>query len=224
MVLTRMMDIIGIDVVGTVKTNRKGQPQECKFPKKGRNMKTKEGEMKCMEASMTLSNGTFGPVYMVLAWMDSKPVHLLSIFPPLQVAMRRLQPSTIPVYNSAMCGTDLEDQNASYYDARKRVWRWQHRLSTTYPLSTYPKTLYHCAQLPANKMTLLKFKMQLILDWCTPETPSDNYDADDGSDDDGFSGDEQDLWAPTSKWHEFDCHLCPQYRKTYYSTGWDAKI
>ena len=146
MVLTRMMDIIGIDVVGTVKTNRRGLHQECKFPKKGRNMKTKEGEMKCMEASMPLSNGTFGPVYMVLAWMDSKPVHLLSIFPPFQVAMRRLQPSAIPVYNSAMCGTDLEDQNASYYDARKRVWRWQHRLSTTYP------PLYHCAQLPANKM------------------------------------------------------------------------
>ena len=64
--------------------------------------------------------------------------------------------------------------------------------------------------------------MQLILDWCTPETPSDNYDADDGSDDDGFRGDEQDLWAPTSKWHEFDCHYfyvrntgkhTPQYRK-----------
>ncbi len=68
-------------------------------------------------------------------------------------------------------------------------------------------TLYSSAQLPANKMTLLKFKMQLILDWSTPETPSDNYDADDESDDAGFSGDEQDLYAPTtSKWHEFDCH------------------
>ena len=65
------------------------------------------------------------------------------------------------------------------------------------------KTLYNCAQQPANKMTLLKFKMQLVMDWCTPDVPSDDYDADDGSDDDGFSGDEQDLCAPTSKWHEF---------------------
>ena len=58
MVLTRMMDIIGIiAVVGAVKTNRRGLPacpknavktkQErpaCLFPKKGKNMKAKEGE------------------------------------------------------------------------------------------------------------------------------------------------------------------------------------
>ena len=107
-----------------------------------------------------------------------------------------------------MCGTDLEDQNASYFDARKRIWRWQHRLYMHFNniSSINAKTLYNCAQQPANKMTLLKFKMQLVMDWCTPDVPSDDYDADDGSDDDGFSGDEQDLWAPTSKWHEFASH------------------
>ncbi len=36
------------------------------------------------------------------------------------------------------------------------------------------------------KPSSLASNMQLILDWCTPETPSDDYDADDGSDDDGF--------------------------------------
>ena len=158
----------------------------------------------------------------MVAWMDSKPVHLLSTFPPFHTTCLRNattaagghakapvpQPSTIPVYNSAMCGTDLEDQNASYFDARKRIWRWQHRLYMHFNniSSINAKTLYNCAQQPANKMTLLKSKMQLVMDWCTPDVPSDDYDADDGSDDDGFSGDEQDLRAPTSKWHEFDCH------------------
>jgi hypothetical protein len=76
-----------------------------------------------------------------IAWMDNKPVHMLSTFEPfLSTADRRgfvngqyqLQnirmPSQIQAYNHGMGGTDLNDQYATYYNLHHRSWSWIRRV------------------------------------------------------------------------------------------------
>jgi hypothetical protein len=199
MVLLKMMDI-GIDIVGTVKANKKGLPKECMFPKKGRNVRLR-GEMRSMTVAMPLRAGGTVPIYFT-AWMDSKPVHMLSTFAPYQAECLRNrataagghekapcpQPTVIPVYNIAMPGTDMKDQMNSYYEIRKRGWKWQPRIFGHFNNCSNDNacTLYNC-HLPVNKkLTLLQFKMRLVLDWCTPNA-DDDVDSDGDVDSDSSS-------------------------------------
>ena len=63
----------GIHFNGTIKTNRKGVPREGTFPYKGANVRQR-GEMSCMKAEHD------DHWFYFTAWMDSKPVHMLSTY------------------------------------------------------------------------------------------------------------------------------------------------
>jgi hypothetical protein len=81
------------------------------------------------------------------AWQDSKPVHILSTFPPFaaQTARRARvngryervdlpMPSTVAIYNCAMGGTDLCDQYSSYYEFEHRTTKWHRRIFTHFSM------------------------------------------------------------------------------------------
>ena len=120
-------------VNGTVKANRKGLPKEGLFPKKGKG-KMAKGSVKCMQM--------MGSDIYLTAWMDNKPVHMLStIRPKLQEIMRKSAAegwkrvaisshSLIPAYNFGMGGTDRMDQMNSYYGFHHKGIKWTHRIFT----------------------------------------------------------------------------------------------
>lgn len=128
----------GIHLVGTVRVNRAGLPEEGIFKKVGRDKK-KWGDMKCMKK--TLLNGW--PCYFT-SWMDSKPVHVLHTISSYRDVVPRLiknaqgfftgekeeipQPTIISDYNQWMGETDHLDQCLSYYRTAMRVKKWQPRL------------------------------------------------------------------------------------------------
>jgi hypothetical protein len=98
--------------------------------------KTKRGEMSCCKTTV------HGKQIFFTAWMDTKPVHLLSTFCPYRATCVRKtktgegvwysaeldRPTVIEVYNKAMGGTDKMDQLESYYDNRARTNKWQMRI------------------------------------------------------------------------------------------------
>ena len=87
-----------------------------------------------------------------------------------------------------MPGTDMKDQMNSYYEIRKRGWKWQPRIFGHFNNCSNDNacTLYNC-HLPVNKkLTLLQFKMRLVLDWCTPNA-DDDVDSDGDVDSDSSS-------------------------------------
>lgn len=124
----------GIHVVGTIKTNRSGLPASGKM----KDGKQARGDLKVM--ATPLPEG--GDIYFS-AWQDSKPVHILSTFAPVIAETSRRgkvngrftrvdlpMPSVIPIYNSAMGGTDLCDQYSSYYEFEHRTTKWHRRIFT----------------------------------------------------------------------------------------------
>jgi len=124
----------GIHVVGTIKTNRTGLPTAGKM-KDGKQVR---GTMKVMTTSLPEGGNLY-----FSAWQDSKPVHILSSFEPVVAETSRRgkvngrftrvdlpMPSVIPIYNSAMGGTDLCDQYASYYEFEHRTTKWHRRIFT----------------------------------------------------------------------------------------------
>ena len=125
----------GIHFNGTIKTNRSGVPRDRIFPYKRVNVRER-GDVKCMEATH------FGYKFYFTAWMDSKPVHMLSTymghvsqvirntkdalgaFVPILLS----RPTVIKDYNEGMGGTDQGDQLASYYRYEHRTTKWPHRI------------------------------------------------------------------------------------------------
>ena len=69
-----------IDMIGTAKINRKGLPKAGIFPKKGKNKKEK-GQVKCMKKD--------GEDIYFTAWMDNKPVHMISTIKPTLINLSR---------------------------------------------------------------------------------------------------------------------------------------
>jgi hypothetical protein len=122
-----------IDSVGTVRTNRKGMPQEAVFPKKGAGKQPK-GTVKCMQKE--------GSGIYFTSWQDNKPVHMLSSIKPSLVKIWRKSStdgwkrveidshSLIKAYNYGMGGTDRMDQLNSYYNFNHKGIRWTHRVFT----------------------------------------------------------------------------------------------
>ena len=90
---------------------------------------------------------TDGKQLYFIAWQDNKPVHMLSTFPAYRTTCKRSvrnpnrswdtnrifqQPTSIPIYNSAMGGTDSTDQRIAYY-----------RPNVKCTLSWLPRTFMH---------------------------------------------------------------------------------
>ena len=153
--------------------------------------------------------------------MDSKPVHLITTFKPARTECVRNtkdkksgawnpitipRPTTIPVYNANMGGTDKQDQFGSYYEDRKRSLRWQGRLISHFMhvaainghifYKENPARVGRFGMILHPTMTLLQFQTALIKSWCYPDHDysEDEYDsAGDSSEwSDDLSSDESD--------------------------------
>jgi hypothetical protein len=138
-----MLTQLGIHVVGTVKTNRAGLPADGKFPYKGPLVRPR--------GTVAIKKAQVGPhadqIVYLTAWQDSKPVHILSTFPPYAATTSRRasvngryarvdlpMPSIVAVYNQAMGGTDLCDQYSSYYEFEHRTTKWHRRIFTHFSM------------------------------------------------------------------------------------------
>lgn len=126
-----------ISYIATFRVNRKGDcPPQYIFPKTGPN-KRPRGTISCVSNSDV--NGD--KVY-VTAWMDKKPVHMVSNIRPYVTNVRRnsynraqefeeiniVAPSVITIYNKYMGGTDKVDQALSYYRMKTKTKRWQAKI------------------------------------------------------------------------------------------------
>lgn len=144
--LCLLLMAIGIHVVGTFRLNRTGPPKEAKFEKAGKNKKD-IGVMKMMEKEVKYDDNddydhTPSPFTLYfMAWMDSKPVHLMSTLMSYCTSTVRNTvvnsvhnyadlniPSLIVLYNMYMGGTDRFDQLMSYYRTKLRTRKWQPRI------------------------------------------------------------------------------------------------
>ncbi len=127
---------INAEYVGTIKTNKRGLPQEGIFPKKGRGKKAR-GVMKQMSCDLN------GYKAYLNAWMDNKPVHILSTMRSYKTTVTRMTsdankknwrkivydcPDIIKQYNKTMGGTDAFDQKLSYYKPKVKTISWQPRI------------------------------------------------------------------------------------------------
>lgn len=125
----------GIHSVGTVKINKKNLPGDGIFPKTGKHKKQR-GAAKMMKKTVD------GKDIFFIAWMDNKPVHLLSTLESYQGEVQRSttnaagnwtkmeipQPTIIRTYNSGMGGTDSCDQRLSYIRPALKTVSWQPRI------------------------------------------------------------------------------------------------
>jgi hypothetical protein len=171
--------------VGTVKVNRKGLDPHCIFKEAGPNKKAR-GTMKCSVQALTPDRQH--NLYQT-AWMDGKPVHLLSTFPTRWSMVKRgkaaadgtyskvdiPRPTVIGAYNQGMGGTDLVDQLSTYYDDRMRTYKWQIRIYNHFLRisAINAHVLYYKSQ--GAKTTLLSFITAVATEWCgvaSVETPN----------------------------------------------------
>ena len=137
------------------------------------------GDMQCYENSVPNSETK---LYFT-AWQDTKPVHILSTFPPFRGSCQRNsktvhgtwggkedipRPTVIPEYNSGMGGTDLNDQLNSYYNDRHRVHKWTQRM-----FNHFLHVIMNNAKVLLNDhvgnevMTLLKFQQSVVEHLCS---------------------------------------------------------
>ena len=137
------------------------------------------GDMQCYENSVPNSKTK---LYFT-AWQDTKPVHILSTFPPFRGSCQRNsktvhgtwggkedipRPTVIPEYNSGMGGTDLNDQLNSYYNDRHRVHKWTQRM-----FNHFLHVIMNNAKVLLNDhvgnevMTLLKFQQSVVEHLCS---------------------------------------------------------
>jgi hypothetical protein len=127
-----MVAATGNYFVGTIKTNKSGLPAEGKFPKTGRGKKQR-GVMSQMSSIYQ------GITLYFTAWMDKKPVHLLStIYSNISTCMRRVKddvtdawtrvqfnlPAIIKIYNKFMGGTDGFDWRISCFRPKIITRSW----------------------------------------------------------------------------------------------------
>ena len=153
-------------MIGTAKINRKGLPKAGIFPKKGKNKKEK-GQVKCMKKDAE-------DIYFT-AWMDNKPVHMISTIKPTLINLsrksstngwRRVQipsHSLIQYYNYGMGGTDKMDQLNSYYHFNHKGIRWTHRLLSHFlGVSMVNAMILHNLQHLANILSLIEFQDYVI--------------------------------------------------------------
>jgi hypothetical protein len=166
---------IGMDFVGTIRLNRSGLPknkerqEDACFTSK----RHERGEITCHE---TTKDGI--KIYFT-AWMDSKPVHVLSTYAPeyervgrnikdkdkkyKKISLHR--PTIIGDYNRSMGGTDKHDQLNSYYRSALKTVSWQPRLFSHFLISTCTNSAIIFRQLQGltnNEYNLLNYIDKLI--------------------------------------------------------------
>ena len=121
----------GIEMVGTIKANRKGLPPD---PRRVR------GAAKAVRGEFITKKSSAGSVYYTV-WQDRKPVRMLHTIPTLRSGCLRQvkengrwtrkefsRPSIIPLYNHGMGGTDACDQRAQCYRPRLKTLSWIPRI------------------------------------------------------------------------------------------------
>lgn len=159
---------IGVHLNGTIKTNKKGLPKEGIFPKTGRGKKER-GTIKVMKAERGQNTFYF------TAWMDTKPVHMLSTYESFASTVRRTRlggayqrieirrPTVIADYNKGMGGTDRGDQQAVYYRFNHRTVKWQHRIISHFLMSAAVNAfILSCAKPTTKSSAFLPFLHQLL--------------------------------------------------------------
>ena len=169
--------------VGTVRVNKRGLDPTCVFRPAGPGKKQR-GAMQ--SSKLPLENACTPFIYQS-AWMDSKPVHLLSTFPTYYSECERGQrtatrgfarikiprPTVIGAYNEGMGGTDKIDQLVSYYDDRYRTVKWQMRvyLHFLHVAVVNASVLHNCTAGPDNQVSLLQATRKVIEEWCGVDLP-----------------------------------------------------
>jgi hypothetical protein len=136
--------MIGIYLIGTVKTNRDGLPKDGIFPRTGGGKRDRgQCEVRHQEVSYPDSNGVEQKrnLYFV-SWMDNKPVHMLSTFDTCLDFCKRVAkvakrfaghiqlviPTIIKIYNKVIGSTDGMDRQIVYYKPRFKSRRWPVRV------------------------------------------------------------------------------------------------
>ena len=168
----------GITTVGTIRTNRRHLPRAIVFPAKGAGVQER-GTIKCKKINVD------GHDIYFTAWMDTKPVHMISPFKPNFIFIKRMtkgadgqwhninvaQPTCIPCYNQSMGAVDSHDQAAAAYDKRVRhQGRWQPRLYIRCLKSSIINALIlyndnSGRAVPIAPLTLLEFTKRIIEEW-----------------------------------------------------------
>jgi hypothetical protein len=124
-----------VHTVGTTKGNIRGAPKEHQFKRTGPQKKSR-GEMKQVKTIVEDK-----PFYYT-AWMDKKPVHILSTFAVSAEEVKRNgkskrgqyeelalhRPGIVGIYNYGMGGTDRFDQKLSYYRIKLRTRKWKRKI------------------------------------------------------------------------------------------------
>ena len=177
---------IGIFLIGTIKGNREGLPKNKVIKKKGVHPR---GFMQCMTGTFPYLLGTHELWF--TAWVDNKPVHMLSTIPLHKSHVDRVHkdargnytgkapveiPTVVMTYNTAMGGTDLMDQMISYYKTKIRTRRWQTRIYFHFlnAMVVNAHILFKShfqLEREDDNFTLLSFMTALIGEWATPQIP-----------------------------------------------------
>lgn len=172
MELAHALLVQGTYLCGTIKSNRKNIPKHGIFPKTGRNVKVR-GSMQRYHIKVGDDSIQF------IAWMDNKPVHLLTTLPTVYRStvrrnvkenLRWVQkdiaiPTTVQAYNKNMGGTDLNDQYNSYYRSNLKTKKWPPRIYSHFLMVsvTNARVLYmNDNDIPRNNYPLIKFMDSLL--------------------------------------------------------------
>lgn len=165
----------GSELIGTVKVNKEGLPAAGKMSKTGPNKK-KRGE--CQQSVHDIPGEVIPKAYFT-AWMDKKPVHILSTFGGgVGNCIRKVQdktnqtwskvtysqPSLIKTYNAGMGGTDGFDQWLAMFRAKIKTTTWLpkvflHILNITF-VNSY--IIYKDVESLGKKFTLSKYIQNLM--------------------------------------------------------------
>lgn len=161
----------GIYTIGTCRTNRQGIPlAHYRYAKTGANKGARGAVRQLMKQ---LPNGT--RLYFV-SWMDNKPVNMLSTLKSKITRVQRTTqegtraeiscPTNVGLYNAGMGGTDLIDQQISYYAHRIKTLKWQQKFYSHFLNVSVAnaRVLYELDT--RKKITMLDFTQELIESLC----------------------------------------------------------
>jgi hypothetical protein len=177
-----------IYLIGTIKAIRQGVPKEIVIKKKGAKMP--RGFLQMMSTDVTVDGRLCTLTFS--AWMDNKPVHMLSTIPTTTATkVQRVGktaggeylglvwigiPTVIVYYNWTMGGTDRWDQMIKYYKTNVRTKRWQTRVIFHFTNGMMVNAhilwkLVNNLKRGDDGFTLLSYMRSVIDGWATPQIP-----------------------------------------------------
>lgn len=155
----------GIQVTGTLRSNRKGIPDMVK------KAKLKRGESTFARRKDVL----------IQRWLDKKDVMMIStrhnakfVEVPQKFGKPKLKPSAVADYNRYMGGIDKADQLTSYYTTPRKTIRWQLKVFFHFiDLCLWNALhLYNYGKSKNNQLTYLHFRDSVIKDLLGDIQPS----------------------------------------------------